>query len=126
MAEYGKNYKCRGIEAVDVWDGPGESRYAWGTIDVEGGRGGRCIEKNGCRDMAEETLDEERNRGHGCRGTGKAVVERWLQGRENPGREVGLQLKSNDPTPDGWETNARANIWSMPAAIRSTPQSRSH
>ena len=34
------SYKCRGIEAVDVGASkmPGESRYAWGTIDVEGGR----------------------------------------------------------------------------------------
>ena len=47
---------------------------------------------------------------------------------ENPGGGVGLQLKSNDPTPDGWETNAHANIWSMPAAQRSMPHNiyRSH
>ena len=43
--------------------------------------------------MAGEALDEERHEGHGCKGIGKAVVERWLQGRGEPGRRSGTTIE---------------------------------
>ena len=49
--------------------------------------------EGGCRDMAGGAIDVEGHRGHGCRGIGKAVVERSLQGRGEPGRRSGTTIE---------------------------------